>query len=370
MFSRLLSHRSPEQIGTCVVVLLGLLLWLLAAAGPAQATRFHLTRYKAQLAGVERTDWVYEHASQGRCDPSFDGNGFQSTQFSTDHFFLWVFGTGNGKPTLAYGTNASDTSIETSRAVDRQGTVTSGGVPIDCTAGNGGEGPPPAPDCGSRTIGSLTARLGYEKADRIELSDAGEAFSASHRDLYKNCPFFGTANVGDPGDLMPSDADLPEPTLLDYPPCRRHSARASRAWPLVPVLRPCKASAGHLAQTASAGWPLIPVEHGHCKSYMARAGGARVGWPLLPLGRHILFTCLDNEITISVRGQGCEDASDNDVRRATKIDWVLTLTEPIKYRSHPPRPQFQTARARSADAVASRATAWPLLPVLPNRTHC
>lgn len=112
----------------------------------AEPAEMQTGRFLVELKGVQETTWKTRHAAQFECDVNIDGGGFENVWFKSRGTVLTVSSFGR---TVLMRRGRAPASLDINATIERQGVVetTSGAV---CADGDGGGGPPPLADCGTK----------------------------------------------------------------------------------------------------------------------------------------------------------------------------------------------------------------------------
>jgi hypothetical protein len=114
-----------------------------AQAGPVEV---QTGRFKLELEGVQRTTWTTRHAAQFECDVNIAGSGRETIRFRSKPVVVDVRAIGRNVLILR---GRRPATLDVDATITRDGAVSVDGRP-DCADGDGGGGPPPASDCGTK----------------------------------------------------------------------------------------------------------------------------------------------------------------------------------------------------------------------------
>lgn len=181
-----------------------------SSAGAHGAAPWFGTYEVAVQGGSQHTEWSANHASTGRCDPSFNGQGSDTQSF--------LPGAGKVLEMTGVALSAFPSTIsglQLSYSEDREGSLTTGQVPPECVIASGEGGSKPlSPDCGTRGRSTSIDVTPLPGAASLEQSPGADTGAESP---YQDCPVFGAVV---PAFASPLSASLPPlgPALAGAPP--------------------------------------------------------------------------------------------------------------------------------------------------------
>lgn len=173
---------------------------------------------KVSVKGRQTVTWTMKHTANPAdiCDANGSGSGSQQTDFKTEHAGMYtLFQYGHGElsmvETLASLTGKTP-HITVKGTLTRHGTETWGPSRAqNCECGCGGDTtPPPAPDCGTRRLGTYSLEPTYlSKTGFMSLDEDDEISSGGD---FQNCPYLGPGTW----ELLPVINRLPGSELRHY----------------------------------------------------------------------------------------------------------------------------------------------------------
>jgi hypothetical protein len=183
-----------RRLAVLVVVPVAVLPALASGSSATPPLRVQEAYFKVKVEGLQKTTWAADHEPANRCDPSYRGSGRERVTFRSRRAVViraFQIGSRSGRAPVTFVHEGEQADLLTRGSVTRSGTLTLDPPQPGCAVGDGGDGTstPPAKDCGTKQIRSLSLRLAYDalKPDRITLSKANQ----DRKPEFTNCPLNG-----------------------------------------------------------------------------------------------------------------------------------------------------------------------------------